>query len=51
MGVIRPFIFIGHNQNIIKAVGVSKEEIEKINKLNIKFDEKIKMVKTLQKKK
>ena len=51
MGVIRPFIFIGDNQVIIKAVGVSKKEIERINSLNVSFDEKLEIVKTLQNRK
>lgn len=48
MGVIRPFIFIGDNQVILKAIGVSKKEIERINNLNVSFDEKLEIVKELQ---
>lgn len=48
MGVVRPFIFIGDNQVILKAIGVSKKEIERINNLNVSFDEKLEIVNELQ---
>lgn len=50
MGVVKPFIFVGKNQVIIKAIGVSKKEIERINNLNVTFDEKLKIVSALQNK-
>lgn len=51
MGVIRPFIFVGDNQVIIKAIGVSKKEIERINSLNASLDKKLEIVKELQNRK
>lgn len=51
MGIIRPFIFVGANQVIIKAIGVSKKEIERINSLNMSLDKKLEIVKELQNRK
>lgn len=51
MGVIKPCIFIHDKDTITKATGVSKKEIERINSLNISFDEKLEIVKTLQNRK
>lgn len=51
MGVIIPFIFVDDNQVITKAIGLSKKEIERINNLNVSFDEKLEIIKELRSRK
>lgn len=47
MGVMISFIRIDRKNNRIDIFGFSKKEIEKINKLNVSLEEKIKMAKQL----